>query len=484
MAAIQKDLFISIVLIYLNVLSINCTLKSIDNERFSSLDKSSSFSAENIHLSLESDNSGKCPCHYDRSVNHLICLKFENSENVLCAGSSSDSAFELSAVSWLTISGSNFDANFSSFDWLLTNFGNLTKLQLNNNYFTHPHLTADRIYRSPLEELNLSSNNLQSVSKRLMASFPRLKTFNINENNVSSLENNLFRQNPSLKSIHMRDNPWWCNDIEWLLDWLNERRGDVVVLDRARVNCTYLEKNSNFGATTLANLIDECPATCICHMARSMVRVDCRGRGLTAFPRLVPLDTGILYMENNKIDSLRSLINATNYVNLRFVYLENNSIDSISILEWTNIFDGLFALDLSGNSLSQVPTHVIDRLFTQSLDQIKLGRNPWNCECKTVSPFHSLLMKNFDRFKDIDDIRCSSDGPYHPSQRIHHLLTSDFCFINTYVNPLDILNVALVLIIILILAKVIYDYVRLRQTGRIPVGPFNCINYTGYQPTP
>lgn len=259
----------------------------------------------------------------------------------------------------------------------------------------------------------------------------------------------------------------------------------MVVQERDRVRCAYRERNNNdnFGATTLANLIDECPPTCQCHMARSMVKVDCRGRGLTAFPRLVPLDTGILQMENNQIDSLRSLINATNYVHLRFVYLDNNSIDSIAILEWTNIFDGLFALHLSGNSLSQVPTHVIDRLFAQSLDQIKLGRNPWNCECTKVSPFHNLMMRNYDRFKDIDDIRCSSEGPYHPGQPIHQLLTSDFCFIDTYYNPLDILNVTLLIIIVLILAKVIYDYIRLRQTGRIPVGPFNCVNYNGYQPT-
>lgn len=119
---------------------------------------------------------------------------------------------------------------------------------------------------------------------------------------------------------------------------------------------------------------------------------------------------------------------------------------------------------------------MIERRMMESLDDVQLGNNPWNCECKVVAPFHDLLLKHYKRIRDIDQVLCSSDGP-HPNERIHKLSKHDLCASHGTINPLDIVNASLIVIILLIIGKVLYDYRTLKRTGQIPLGPLNCYGY-------
>lgn len=438
-----------------------------------------------------------CPCKFQAELGRLTCSNIDSFEELSewldapkhwChfgpdattpadgrpAGNPETGSF--GDVNSLCITHSGF-SNFSM--TILHRFPNVKQLVLNYNYFREGEIvpSSEGFANSILEELDLTSNNLETLSPQVLEALPRLKTIHLSDNHVSFLHENLFVTNKYLRNIYLRDNPLRCDKMEWFFKWI-QSSPNVTVLERDQSNCTYYVGNDSFGSVTFENLIDRCPINCTCVKFRAGIKVICRNKGYHGFPDVLPATTSILHMENNQIASLQTLINGSNYASLRFLYLDNNSIDSINILERTDFFNSLNALHMTGNRLTKLPTHMVERMLSVFLDEVKLGNNPWNCECKAVAPFHDLMIKYYKKFTDIKAIRCDSSGRFHPNQPIHKLSKPDFCApgLNN-IHPLDVMNVCMVIVIMLIVCKVMYDYRRLKQTGQLPVGPFQCYQY-------
>lgn len=443
-----------------------------DQRRLSIGDSFPCFSSQ---MDILDDVNRHCHCNHWQGHVQLTCSDLSSFEEL------DESLVTITAVEWhptadvvdrLVITNSSL-GNFN-LSVLCERFPKLKDLTLHHNLFYQDVIPLpSKAARCAAEHLDLSSNNLREISPEVLRSFPRLKILRLSENNISSIRPNLFNTNKDLKTIYLKDNPLHCEGLEWFFYWIQSNK--VTVEERDQTNCSFYKANGQyFGSATFEALIDHCPPNCTCVQFLAGVKVVCSNKNYRSFPAMLPAATNYLHMENNQIDSLQSLINGSNYMALRFLYLDNNSIDSIDNLERTDFFNDLTALYLTGNRLTKLPAHMIERMLVKYLDQVALGNNPWNCECNAVIPFHNLMMTYKQKFRDIEEIRCNRNDPYYPNQPIHELSKRDLCVSEVYIDPLDVMNVCMVILILLIVAKVLYDYRRLKQTGQMPVGPFNC----------
>ncbi|XP_069793886.1 leucine-rich repeat-containing protein 52-like isoform X4 [Narcine bancroftii] len=190
------------------------------------------------------------------------------------------------------------------------------------------------------------------------------------------------------------------------------------------------------------SLAADCPPMCMC----DIFKVNCRSKGLNAFPKSLPLSTRYLDLSDNSISEINSLelnllsdlvhldcsYNAISEISsldflagMKLVYLDisynalkkigsttferltrlivlklnNNKIQEVHQRAFeSNI--GLRVLDLRNNSLSFLNVSLIKRLH--GLKSVYLSGNPWECQC-TIKLLSQWLMES----KNNEDTVCS-----------------------------------------------------------------------------
>ncbi|XP_067124031.1 LOW QUALITY PROTEIN: protein toll-like [Centruroides vittatus] len=184
----------------------------------------------------------------------------------------------------------------------------------------------------------------------------------------------------------------------------------------------FLEKSSPKLYTFKCPITKDCPSACTCFikLIQQKTIVNCSHTGLTSLPTTVPGNTSILYFRNNLLKDLKSFF-TYNWTNLKELYLENNKISSLD--KWQPS-DNLSKVFLNNNKLTRFNI----RFNKNSSLEVKLGGNPWICDCSTLSFKSMLQSSNFD----VKDILCQSSGkPIVNTPDIHlcHPLISSYSFI-------------------------------------------------------
>lgn len=141
--------------------------------------------------------------------------------------------------------------------------------------------------------------------------------------------------------------------------------------------------------------------------------INCSDANLTRFPNItqiknvkVPLKIIELHLDNNKITHL-PLAYAEGYKNLTHLYMRNNSI---AMVRAENLPPKLAEIDLSHNELTKLNATLIAYLnMTPTLKRIRLGQNPWVCDCDTIL-FRSFIFRNTSRIADHVNVTCSEGG--------------------------------------------------------------------------
>lgn len=100
--------------------------------------------------------------------------------------------------------------------------------------------------------------------------------------------------------------------------------------------------------------------------------------------------------------------------------------------------------------------------------KLYLSENPWDCDCIFTAKLQELLMKYVNIIVDSKNITCIYEDDVYD---VLTLKRTDLCSLSeeeSFIQPLDILNIMLLSLIILILSKLAYDYYNYRHHGSLP----------------
>lgn len=326
-----------------------------------------------------------------------------------------------------------------------------------------------------LHTLNVSNSNLSSVQWD-DCTLPNLKYLDLSFNSIQNVTKEFFMCNRSLLILGLNGNPFNCEILKWFPDWVRKaEKAGLEIPEKESVICNYysIQNEESLRFSYLWDIIDACPANCSCALVRfDVMNVDCSGCHYYDFPEQVPLNTRILHMENNAIHSFQRIINSSSYQNLTQLYLENNAIQSLKELEGIQRYLRISVMYLSGNRITEMSVHIMDQLMEQ-LDELKLGGNPWRCDCKQGTSLLNFLIDHSHRkIPDMDNITCAPTAGKHANKVVLRLSVTDMCYSDGQeVHYLDVVNVILGLLIIIVLVKLVYDWWQFKHSGHLPLGP-------------
>ena len=199
-----------------------------------------------------------------------------------------------------------------------------------------------------------------------------------------------------------------------------------------------------------------CPDGCSCYHDNSWTKniIQCASQDFTALPANIPMDATELYLDGNRMETLRSHsfigrknlralhLNNSNIerienqtfnglksltslhlqnnqiqvlkgfefsglTHLRELYLENNNINYIHNATFKAL-RSLEVLFLQGNSIIDYP--VWELALNPYLISLRLADNLWSCECEFMNRFHSWVNQYTAKVTDKELISCTSNN--------------------------------------------------------------------------
>ncbi|TGZ47408.1 Protein singed wings 2 [Temnothorax longispinosus] len=377
-----------------------------------------------------------------------------------------------------------------------------------------------------VKKINVTDTKLRSLPKDAFSNLRTLRWLDLRNNTLGEINITAF-DIPALKHIYLAGNPLRCTeDVAWILD-SSEGSAASKVVDKDKLLCAtpYDGRPLVPIVEIIATLKKECKKTvCDCELIyvvgagkltqRQLIAftsVNCSHRGLMEMPNFLPADTTTLRLSGNKIKDLTPLTTNPAYKSVRDLYIDDNLVESIARLEGSDWLDRFRLLNLRGNKLTDVswpmsklsdvtrednlfrmtdvgmrkncseliscgtlPTYALENalLHNNNVAGLYLGNNSWACDCHFTPSFQDLLIRHSNIIKDINDIRCAftSDSD-NSNKQIRDLTRTEICISpdeDSWLHPLDILNIVLASLIFLVLGKLLYDYWSFKKTGKLP----------------
>lgn len=369
---------------------------------------------------------------------------------------------------------------------------NLTKLslpQLESLAITDGHITEIKgnLSAKNLACLNLSSNSLINVSnENTFLSLPSLTSLDLSGNDLQHIFNVTADVNEFVLDVS-GNNKLSCDSI---MDLIKKMK----TLRFCHDNTTYClspksyhwfnvtEKIPLSSVVMLSKLEEDCPhwengAECSCRPARLdmvpgkppmfSVEVDCSNRHLTSLPEMLPKYTINLNVSSNNISNLEALgVNAA-YEDVRKFYADDNQITSITALEGSTFINTFHTLSLRNNKISSLPTYILSNVFDRTswdAQIVFLGLNRLKCDCSTAQSIKMWLNANTGHIPDYDEVQCEN-----MPERVYDLDQDKVCTVQSDWTEYVYYVVALeVLLLILLISKVSYDYWVFKTAGYLP----------------
>jgi len=255
------------------------------------------------------------------------------------------------------------------------------KLDLSYNQLTS--LPAGIVESLPyLRILQLDNNNIYCIDKQAFRSLPQLVSVTLQNNNISSVSSQIRNNLPRLQSLRLEHNPLRCDcALDWILDYdtlatlarcyspynLSGKR--IAELKKSDFKCSG-ETRAN-GECLARPETSQCPPGCKC----SEGIVDCRNRGLSSIPSVLPAEMTEIRLEQNQISEIPARA-FTSYPRLKRIDLSNNEIKSIAGDAFRNL-KSLKSLVLYGNKITHLPSRLFDGL--SSLQLLLINANKIQC---------------------------------------------------------------------------------------------------------
>ncbi|CAK1580666.1 unnamed protein product [Parnassius mnemosyne] len=345
---------------------------------------------------------------------------------------------------------------------------------------------------SPIACLNISNNNLTSAKLQPPIQRPYAYLFNLtmldaSANNLTEFPLSLVHSNRKISVDFSGNNYLPCKHFQKametnnssLVTFVNYERTfcaldlrfnwfkdvQIVQIDHLRVQ---KELNASCRNIKPANI------NCTCVPERlellgdevtNLVAVDCSQRHLKEMPTDLPPNTVKLNVSYNNITSLQPVSDDPSYEHLRQLIVDYNDIVNIVELEGTKFIDNFMYFSISHNKLKTIHTYVLSNKFdmTGIYTTFSIGGNYIHCDCNTEKVLKPWLLENFKNIPDYKSLECEGGGA------VAELLEADVCHSPRdwtdyiyYVIGLE------VLVLVLLVAKVSYDYWVFKSAGYLP----------------
>ncbi|XP_011264609.1 protein singed wings 2 [Camponotus floridanus] len=427
-----------------------------------------------------------CYWHHPHANDHPECDFVKSRQRLVCFNGLKDEwkakAENVQILILCEWPKATFDPN------VLRGFTSLRKLMIANSNLTQLS-TAFPIEAQFLEKINITGTKLHTFPKDAFSNLRSLRCLDLRNNALEDINVTAFNM-PALKHILLTGNPLRCTeDTAWILD-PNEGSAASKVVDKDKLLCAtpYDGRPLLPIVEIIATLKEECKQTiCDCELIYvigagmftqkqliAFASVNCSHRNLTEMPNFLPANTTTLRLTGNKITDLTPLTTNPSYKSVRDLYMDDNLVESIVRLEGSDWLDHFRLLNLRGNKLIDLPTYALENalLHNSNVADLYLGNNSWTCDCHFTPSFQDLLIRHSNLVKDINDIRCAltSDND-NSNKQIRDLTRTEICISpdeDSWLHPLDILNIVLASLIFLVLGKLLYDYWSFKKTGKLP----------------
>lgn len=241
---------------------------------------------------------------------------------------------------------------------------------------------------SGLQELHLSSNQLQKLPAKLLLPVPQLKVLDLTHNALARLPPGLFQASAALRTLVLKDNRLKALQASWLLG--------LKALE-------HLDLSSNGLQTLPPGLLASLVALHTLDLGNNQLE--------TLPPDLLrgPLHLERLHLEGNQLQTLGERLLAEQPA-LRYLFLNDNRLTTVAAGAFHSLKE-LDMLDLSNNLLSSVPRGLWKSLGKPSRDMkdgFDISRNPWVCDHNLDDLCHWLVANKHRMFSQ-NDTRCA--GP-------------------------------------------------------------------------
>ncbi|TRY68548.1 hypothetical protein TCAL_11013 [Tigriopus californicus] len=387
----------------------------------------------------------------------------------------SQAFFAMSKLETLNLTGNQIAFT----DETIPEWTSLTKLKyvdLSHNKLTFSSIPDEwRLQMTSLKFLNLSYNAIGSVVDASSLNFlSNSVQMDLRRNNISGLDFRhalnlpiqMQRRDTEQHRINLNKNPIKCDchalDLAKFVrhELSNKDVQSWYEIQANDVQCSSPPENTNeafdalpyeqfyceFPSSEFDEIID-CPEHCQCYYSpyNQMSYVNCKDKQLEHIPRNIPALPNMsvsLNLGGNNLTTLTPLDETFQTGSISILDLSNNSLKTLAAQD---LPPGLLQLSISNNFIQ---TFDVDTLtLFKTLIKIELGNNQFECSCDS-----KLLIQFSRRYQnlvnDIENVTIVCDGVPRPILDIQiHELCYDF--------KSDIVNIALPIVIIVLIASIL-----------------------------
>lgn len=299
-----------------------------------------------------------------------------------------------------------------------------------------------------LQELDLSYNNISSLSYNDLKILSRHIKINLTHNSINKInfqdiEYSNFNINTEKIEIFVESNPIICNCkiLEFILFLRNQiatsETNKILKIFPGNLKCSApIELNGKLVTDVHPkellcplelnfSLITKCPNRCTCWIRPydKTLFINCSNAELIKVPilphpEIFKLKSISLNIENNHLIRLPHA-DISGYSDIKEIYARHNNINEISM---DNIPKKLEILDLAYNNLTWMNNSILQNFNHTNKLKLSLGNNPWICSCDNFE-FLSFIRNNFKIIQDLNTINCITKE----NQLLSILLSKNLC---------------------------------------------------------
>jgi len=361
-------------------------------------------------------------------------------------------------------------------DVFVQGFDSLTKLKLSHNSITSfnmEHLSN----LTSLSTLDLNANSISGYLEMIDTVPTKTKVvINLSRNKLKGVI--LSKNTMDIKNVKLvlSDNPLICDCFATEVKELNEEvqlMKKNVIVDQNDFLCG---KGKNLQQTSFSELTcsfpsellnESCPNNCTCKLNRYSRRISvfCSGQSLTQIPPKLPAipreaDGIILHLENNLLSNLTESLQKSSEGTLSKtdliteLHLTGNKLRYVSEKYMPRNLEYLAVDDNNIHHFSNSTIQYFKNKVESSNFSLKLGKNPYDCNCNSLELLHFLKMF----YSHVEDYQTLTTKCLEESKKLLTQNEDDFCPSKS--PTISVLLPIVILLIIMFIAILLHIFYK------------------------